>query len=104
VVHPEGGCFVENFVVTASIPTEKPPLPQYELEGEDPSAAQKGARSCYWGKGGFEDSPVYEYTELKAGNVITGPSILETEYTTLVLPPGLRCSIDRNLFSRIERA
>ena len=104
VVHPEGGCFVENFVVTASIPTEKPPLPQYELEGEDPSAAQKGARSCYWGNGGFEDSPVYEYTELKAGNVVTGPSILETEYTTLVLPPSLRCSIDRNLFSRIERA
>jgi len=104
VVHPEGGCYVENFVVTASIPTEKPEIPFYDMEGPDPSAAQKGTRACYWGNGGFEESPVYEYTELKPGNVIQGPSILETEYTTLVLPPGLTCTVDKNLFTRIQRA
>ncbi len=104
VVHPEGGCYVENFVVTASIPTEKPPLKVYDMEGPDPSAAQKGTRPCYWGNGGFQESPVYDYSSLRAGNVIQGPSILETEYTTLVLTPGLACTIDQNLFSRIERA
>ena len=104
VVHPEGGCYVESFVLTASIPTEKPPLAVYQMEGPDPSAAKKGTRSCYWGNGGVEESPVYEYGQMKAGNILKGPAILETEYTTLVLPPGLTCTIDQNLFSRIERA
>ena len=106
MVPPEGGCYVENFVVTATIPTEKPLLPVYEMEGPDPSAAKMGNRACYWGNGGRggEESPVYEYDQLKAGNVLKGPAILETEYTTLVLPPGLTCTIDENLFSRIERA
>ena len=104
VVHPEGGCYVESFVVTASIPTQKPPLAIYEMEGPDPSASQKGTRACYWGNGGFQESPVYEYDQLKAGNTILGPAILETEYTSMVLPPGFSCTIDQNLFSRIERA
>ncbi len=70
----------------------------------DPSAAKKRSRACYWGNGGVVESPVYEYDQLKAGNVLKGPAILEPEYTTLVLPPGLTCTIDENLFSRIERA
>lgn len=103
VVHPEGGCYVESFVVTAMIPTEKPVIPTYEMVGMDPSSAKKGVRMCYWGKGHFEETPVYEYLDLKPGNVVKGPSILETEYTTLVVPPELMCSIDQHLFARISR-
>ena len=104
VVHPEGGCYVESFVVTASIPTEKTAIPIYEMAGMDPSAAQKGVRMCYWGNGGFEKTPVYEYLDLKPGNVITGPSVLETEYTTVVIPPAYTCAIDKHLFARISRS
>ncbi|VBB47593.1 Acetophenone carboxylase gamma subunit [uncultured Desulfatiglans sp.] len=103
VVHPAGGCYVESFVVTAVIPTEKPAVPTFEMAGTDPAAAQKGVRQCYWGNGGFEETPVYEYLDLKPGNVVKGPSILETEYTTLVIPPALTCSIDQHLFARISR-
>jgi N-methylhydantoinase A/acetophenone carboxylase len=103
VVHPEGGCYVESFIVTASIPTEPPPVPSYDLEGPDPSGAQKDTRLCYWGNGGFEDTPVYDYLDLKPGNEITGPSIMEAEYTTVVVPPGYSIKIDQHLFSRMAR-
>lgn len=103
VVHPEGGCFVESFIVTASIPTEPPPVPTYDLEGPDPSGAKKDTRLCYWGNGGFEDTPVYDYLDLKPGNEITGPSIMEAEYTTVVVPPGYSIKIDQHLFSRMTR-
>jgi N-methylhydantoinase A/acetophenone carboxylase len=103
VVHPEGGVYVESFVVTSSIAADKPSLPTYKREGSDPSAARKTTRESYWGNGKFEPTPVYEYDRLKAGNEILGPSILEAEYTTVVIPPGFRCSLDEHLFARIER-
>jgi N-methylhydantoinase A/acetophenone carboxylase len=103
VVHKEGGVYVESFVVNASIQTEKPEIPKYELAGADPSDAKVKARACYWGNGGFEETPVYDYEKLKAGNKILGPAILETEYTTVVIPPGYECSLDEHLFGRIQR-
>lgn len=104
VVHPEGGVYVESFVLTASIPAEKPSVPTYKIEGSDPMAARKAKRQCYWGNGGLEDTAVFDYLKLKAGNEVVGPSVLETEYTTVVIPPGYQCRVDEHLFARIERA
>ncbi len=103
VVHPEGGVYVESYVVTASIPAKKPSLPTYKMEAPDPSAARKITRECYWGNGKFEQTPIYDFDALKAGNEIIGPSILEAEYTTVVIPPGYRCSLDEHLFGLIQR-
>jgi len=103
VVHPEGGVYVESLVVTASIPTHKPPVPTYKIEGGDPAAALKAKRACYWGDDGFKETPVYDYSLLKPGNEMAGPAIVEAEYTTLVLPPHYRCCVDEHLFGRIER-
>ena len=104
VCHPDGGVYVESFVLTASIPTEVPDIPEYPVAGPDPSEALRTKRPCFWGNGGFEETLVYDYSKLKAGNQISGPSILETEYTTLVVPPGYICRVDEHLFARIERA
>lgn len=104
VVHPEGGVYVENFVVTVSIPTEKPPIATYSGNGAGPEVALKGSRKCYWGGAdGFEETNVYDYTKLTPGHVLEGPAILETEYTTVVVPPAFRCSIDEHLFGHIVR-
>jgi N-methylhydantoinase A/oxoprolinase/acetone carboxylase beta subunit len=46
---------------------------------------------------------VYDYDKLMAGNQVIGPSILEAEYTTTVIPPGFRCHIDQHLFGHIEK-
>lgn len=104
VCHPDGGVYVESFVLTASIPTEVPDIPEYPVAGPDPSEALRSKRPCFWGNEGFEETKVYDFSKLKAGNQISGPSILETEYTTLVVPPGFVCKIDEHLFARIERA
>lgn len=104
VVHPEGGVYVESFVVTVSIPARKPELPSYDLRSPDAGAALKGKRPCYWGNGGYEETAVYDYDLLRAGNEVAGPAILEAEYTTVVIPPQYKCSIDQHLFGRIQRA
>jgi N-methylhydantoinase A/acetophenone carboxylase len=104
VVHPEGGVYVESFVLTASIPAEKPSVPTYPDKGLNPSAALKGKRPCYWGNGGFMETPVSDYDKLMAGNEVIGPCIFEAEYTTTVIPPGFRCRIDQHLFGQIEKA
>jgi N-methylhydantoinase A len=103
VVHPEGGVYIESFVVTASIPAAKPVLPCHNVEGADSSSATKGSRPCYWGNGDYESTDVYDYDLLKAGNAVRGPAVLEAEYTTVVIPPGYKCTIDEHLFGRIQR-
>lgn len=104
VVHQDGGVYVENFVVTASVPTEKPEIATFPSNGAGPEKALKGSRKCYWGEvGGFEETDVYDYMGLAPGHVIAGPAILETEYTTVVVPPAFNCSIDEHMFGHIVR-
>ncbi len=61
--------------------------------GADASAAIKSSRRCLW-EGRFEDTPVYDGSRLRAGNVIAGRAIVEEPTTTLVVPRGFTCSVD----------
>ncbi|HZZ51627.1 MAG TPA: hydantoinase/oxoprolinase family protein [Pseudonocardia sp.] len=53
---------------------------------------------------GFVDTPVYDYRELRAGHVLTGPAIVEVPTTTVVVPAGTAATVDRlgNLTIRKE--
>jgi N-methylhydantoinase A/oxoprolinase/acetone carboxylase beta subunit len=99
VVNPEGGVFIESFILKAIVPVRKIELPKLTLEGRDPSAARKGDRPAYWpDRKDFAETPVFAYESLRPGNVVAGPAIVESEYTTLVVPPPMHFSIDeRNL-------
>lgn len=103
VVNRPGGVFVENFVLTVRIPTQKPKLPEYEIESQDPSKALKGKRDVYWGNEGFLETNVYNFDMLKSGNVIEGPAIIEAEYTTVVVPPDFVFSINRHGLGELKR-
>ena len=48
VVNPEGGIFIESFILKAIVPRRKFDLPELPLEGKDPSGARKGERPAYW--------------------------------------------------------
>ncbi|WP_206808830.1 hydantoinase/oxoprolinase family protein [Paradesulfitobacterium ferrireducens] len=102
VVNPEGGVFVENFVLRAIIPTEKVNLPLLNLEGTDPAQALKGKREMYWDGLGFVPSEVYDFDALKPGNIVEGPAAAEAEYTTIVIPPTMRLTIDRHGLGILE--
>ena len=95
VVNPEGGVFIESFILKAVVPVRKIELPTMKLEGASAAAARKGERSVYWPSAkDFQTTPVYANDLLRPGNVIEGPAVVESEYTTLVVPPSMRFSID----------
>ncbi|MGA3292420.1 MAG: hydantoinase/oxoprolinase family protein [Candidatus Acidiferrales bacterium] len=95
VVNPEGGIFIESFILKAIVATPKVHLPKLTLEGHDPSAARKSERPAYWPQAdGFSTTPTFSYESLRPGNVVEGPAIVEGDYTTIVVPPRMRFSID----------
>jgi N-methylhydantoinase A/oxoprolinase/acetone carboxylase beta subunit len=103
VVNPEGGIFIESFILKAIVPTKKIELPKLTLEGTSPAAARKGARPVYWPpENDFRLTPIFTYESLRPGNAVEGPAIVEGEYTTLVVPPALRFSIDNRGLGILE--
>src|SRR5262249_17205305 len=104
VVNPEGGVFVESFVLKAIVPTKKVSLPKLPMEKSNPEAALKGTRPAYWPeRQAFTPTNVYSFERLRPGNVIAGPAIVEGEYTTMVIPFPLRFSIDEHGLGILEK-
>ena len=103
VVNPDGGVFVDSFVLKAIVPTKKVSLPIMPLEKSNPEAASKGSREVYWQeKQDFSPTKIYGFEGLRPGNVIEGPAVVEGEYTTLVVPFPLRFSIDEHGLGILE--
>ncbi|MDT0635669.1 hydantoinase/oxoprolinase family protein [Spectribacter hydrogenoxidans] len=97
VVNRPGGAFLDNFVLRVTVPTHKPQLVEREMAGADPVAAANGSREAFWPETGESvDTPIYTFEKLEPGNVIDGPVIIEAEFTTIVVPPGQRFSIDKH--------
>jgi N-methylhydantoinase A/acetophenone carboxylase len=103
VVNPEGGIFIESFILKAIVPTKKVEMPKMTLEGHSPTAARKAERPVYWPpEKGFRTTPIFTYELLRPGNVVEGPAIVESEYTTLVVPPAMCFSIDERGLGILE--
>ena len=95
VVNLPGGVYIDTFVLRAQVPGQSCELTKHYLAGEDPSAALKETRDAYWpGAGGWAPTAVYDQDGLLPGNVLAGPAVVESEYTTVVVPPGLAYRID----------
>jgi N-methylhydantoinase A len=95
VVNPEGGVFVESFILKAIVATPKVDLPRMPLEGHDPSAAKKGVRPVFWPQiMDYKETPTFAYERLRPGNRLDGPVVIEGQYTTIVVPPEMHFSID----------
>jgi N-methylhydantoinase A/oxoprolinase/acetone carboxylase beta subunit len=103
VVNPEGGVFVESFILKAVMPTKKVELPEMKLEGRDPSAARKGERPVHWAAGNeFRATPIFSGEGLRPGNVVEGPAVIESEYTTVVVPPAMHFRTDAHGLGILE--
>jgi len=103
VVNPEGGVFVESFVLKAVVPTKKVSLPENKLEKADPAAARKGERGVYWpGEGESRPTPIFAGELLRPGNLVRGPAVVESEYTTVVVPPAMQYRIDAHGLGILE--
>ena len=103
VVNPEGGVFVESFILKSIVPTKKVALPDLTMEKSNPDAALKGTRPIYWPqRNDFSETKFYSFEKLRAGNVVPGPAVVEGEYTTVVVPSPLKFSIDKHGLGILE--
>jgi N-methylhydantoinase A len=78
----------------ASTPSLPFALPQVAQGGADAKAALKRRRVCRF-NGRDIDTPIYDGEKVLAGNVITGPAIIEETTTTVVIPEAYVCSVDK---------
>lgn len=103
VVNKPGGVFLDNFVLRVMVPTWKPEVPVYELQGDDPAAAFLGVREAYWDQTrSWTATPTYQFEQLQPGNVVVGPAVVEAELTTIPVPPGDKFSIDKHGLGILE--
>lgn len=91
---PELGYTITRAVGVGHVPIEKPQIPDVSLQDEEPpETAAKGTREVYW-NGHWQDASIWEMTDLQAGNVIDGLSIIESPATTFVVPPNFTADLD----------
>ncbi|MED4600548.1 hydantoinase/oxoprolinase family protein [Paenibacillus validus] len=103
-VYPEGGVEIENIVLHAIVVQPKYELPEAVPQGTDPSAAWKGKREAYWEElKEYRNTDIYQMEKLSCGNVVSGPAIIESSNTTVVLPPGAAYTVDKYLNGLITK-
>ncbi|TAM70682.1 MAG: hydantoinase/oxoprolinase family protein [Microbacteriaceae bacterium] len=74
----------------------KPTVHEYGLQGEDPGAAAAGSRKVFWPElMEWVETPIYDGTALRPGNLLAGAAIIEQPGTTIVVPPGATSVVDR---------
>jgi N-methylhydantoinase A len=70
---------------------ERPPLPRLPRRGA--ASARLGARKAFF-RGRFVATAVYDGPRLAPGQAILGPAIVEEPFTTIVVYPGQRATVD----------
>ena len=82
---------------------EKPASPRREAGGR---AAPVRHRRVAFARDAWYEAPIYDRAELGAGQVVTGPAIIEQMDSTALLYPGDRCEVDPwgNLVIDLARA
>jgi N-methylhydantoinase A/oxoprolinase/acetone carboxylase beta subunit len=92
---PEFGYLVTHVIVHGTVDVEKPALPDLPEQPGTPSP--KACRPVHWGRaseGEFVDTDIFQLEEIRAGNSIEGPAIVEHSATTFAIPPGRRVHLD----------
>jgi N-methylhydantoinase A len=87
-----------TFRLRAWIPMEKLNLAQGELAPRREPLAPTASRRAYFDDGGgFVDCPIYQRLDLRPGDALEGPAIVDQMDATTVVPPRFRATVDRHL-------
>ncbi len=78
----------------ATTPNAPFALPQVAKGDANPKPALKRRRTCRFSSRDV-DTPIYDGEKVLAGNVISGPAIIEETTTTVVIPESYVCSVDK---------
>jgi N-methylhydantoinase A len=99
----EAGMEVMTFRLTARGRLKKPNIARQSLDGKDSGRAVKSRRPVY-----FEEyrerveTAIYDFDKMKPGNELSGPAIIETPVTTIVVNPKDRAFMDEFRNIRID--
>jgi N-methylhydantoinase A len=78
-----------NLRLELSLPLRRPPTPALASSDEDPSQALRTRRSVLFDpEAGFTETPIYDGSRARCGNVFGGPCIIEEPATTVVVWPN----------------
>ena len=97
-VNVPGGVYIDTFVLRVAVPGQELELPELELTDEQ--AEPIGTRQAWFDE--WVDTPVYELESLRPGQAFAGPAIVQAAYTTAVIPPGRRFSIESHGLGILE--
>lgn len=84
---------IRNLRLIAKVKGRKLSLAKIPKGGKASSKALKRKRTCYFDSK-FVETPVYDSEKLEAGNMISGPAIIEVPTTTVVIPHDYQCRVD----------
>lgn len=84
---------VVNLRVSGVGPIKRPEI--LRADGARPQPQQTGSRSiCFDAEAGYVETPVFWRTDLPAGQVLTGPVIIEEFGSTVPIHPGFTARVD----------
>jgi N-methylhydantoinase A len=89
----KAGIEMVNLKVYGVIKTVRPALRKLEKKGEAPSLAGKGEREVYL-EDTFSRVPIFDWERLEPGNVLSGPAIVESTFTTGVILEHMEGKVD----------
>ncbi len=101
VAYAEAGLDIAGLRVDAVGRVAKPELAPGDAPGSGRPPEPKGERQAWFGRG-FRPTPVFDEDRLGPGSRLDGPAIVESPFTTVVIPPGAALTVDdyRNLVIR----
>ena len=90
---PEDDVEIRSLRIIAAVKSKSIELPEFARHANG-SKSLKRKRQCFF-NGRFMDTPIHDANLVGAGETIKGHAIVETPTTTIVIPPGFTCSLDK---------
>ena len=99
------GIEMTQFRLTARGLMERPEIEASDLKGVDPSDAHVGKRDVFVdAEDGFANVDIYNFNQLQPGNRVSGPCVVHTPITTIVIQAAQTAQMDtyRNLIIEFD--
>ena len=95
--YAKAGIEISEIRVDAVGKVAKPALSAKKKSGGDMRAARKGNRQVFFTRPERKliETPVYDYERLGVGATVRGPAIVELPFTTTLVPPQHKVTVDR---------
>jgi len=94
--YTKAGLEISEIRVDAVGKVAKPRLSASRKRKSDIKAARKGKREIFFTRPDRKliDTPVYDYEQLGVGAMVKGPAVIELPFTTTLVPPEHRITVD----------